>query len=85
MALGGPNITGGFISPKFPQEPSAVDAITGFTGAGTAWTADMIGAMAEMAGGNYGEGGKDAIRLLPFARMWFWRDDVNQMTNRLAQ
>jgi prefoldin subunit 5 len=85
LALGGPNITGGFISPKFPQEPSAVDAITGFTGAGTAWTADMIGAMAEMAGGNYGEGGKDAIRLLPFARMWFWRDDVNQMTNRLAQ
>ena len=84
LALGGPNITGGFISPKFPQEPSVVDAITGFTGAGTAWTADMIKAMAEMAGGNYGEGGKDAIRLLPFARMWFWRDDVNQFTNRLA-
>ena len=40
LALGGPNITAGLISPKFPQKPSVLDAVTGVAGAGPSWTAD---------------------------------------------
>lgn len=85
LALGGPNITNGLISPKFPQEPNAIDALTGLAGAGPSWAADTISGMYQFANGEYGEGGKQVVRNLPFARMWFLKDDINQITRAWAQ
>ena len=84
LALGGPNITGGLISPKFKQEASVADALTGLAGAGPSWTYDTAKGIVNFASGNYAEGGKDIVRNLPFARMWFIKDDVNQITNAWA-
>lgn len=84
LALGGPNITNGILSPKFNQQQSVADAVTGIAGAGPSWGYDMGKAMVNFAGGEYAEGGKDIVRNLPFARMWFWKDEVNQITNAWA-
>lgn len=85
LALGGPNITNGIISPKFPQQPSTLDAITGLAGAGPSWTADTVGGIYQFASGEYGEGARTVVRNLPFARMWFLKDDINQITRAWAQ
>lgn len=85
LALGGPNITGGLLSPKFPQQPSMADAITGFAGAGPSWSVDMARGIYQFAGGDYGEGAREIVRNLPFARMWFWKDEMNQLTRAWAQ
>ena len=84
LALGGPNITNGFLSPKFNQQQNLADAITGIAGAGPSWGLEMGRGMVNFASGNYGEGGKDIVRNLPFARMWFWKDEMNQITNAIA-
>ena len=84
LALGGPNITNGILSPKFNQQQSVADAITGIAGAGPSWGYDMGSSMVNFASGDYAEGGKDIVRNLPFARMWFWKDEVNQITNAWA-
>jgi hypothetical protein len=85
LALGGPNITGGLLSPKFPQQPSMADAINGFAGAGPSWATDMALGIYQFAGGDYGEGAREIVRNLPFARMWFWKDEMNQLTRAWAQ
>ena len=84
LALGGPNITAGLLSPKFPQQKSALDAITGIAGAGPSWAADMFRGTYNVASGEYGEGFKEIARNLPFARMWFLKDDINQITRAWA-
>tara|TARA_R110000744_G_scaffold371510_1_gene482553 strand:- start:43 stop:3756 length:3714 start_codon:yes stop_codon:yes gene_type:complete len=84
LALGGPNISNGFLSPKFNQQQNLTDAITGIAGAGPSWTVDTARGVVDFASGNYGEGGKDIVRNLPFARMWFWKDEMNQITNAIA-
>jgi hypothetical protein len=84
LALGGPNITGGFIQPRYPQKPNTVDAVTNLTGAASGWTADMIRSANTFASGEYGEGASQFIRNLPFSNLWFLRDDVNQLGRYLA-
>jgi hypothetical protein len=84
LALGGPNITGGILSPKFKQQESVADAITGLAGAGPSWAYDTASGIALFASGEYGEGAKQVVRNLPGARLWFLRDDVNQITNAWA-
>ena len=84
LALGGPNITGGIISPKFPQEPSMLDAVTGVAGAGPSWLSDTASGIYAFANGDYAGGGKTVARNLPFARLWFWKDEVNQITHAWA-
>jgi hypothetical protein len=84
LALGGPNITGGFISPKFPQQVSALDAVTGLAGAGPSWAQTMGEGLYQFASGEQGEGAKTIARNMPFARMWFWKDEMNQITNAFA-
>ena len=85
LALGGPNITGGILSPKFPQEPSTLDAVTGLAGAGPSWATDVGRGMYQFANGEYGEGAKQIARNAPFARLWFLKDDINQITRAWAQ
>lgn len=84
LALGGPNITGGLLSPKFPQQPSMLDAATGLAGAGPSWLADTAGGVYQFANGEYGEGAKTVARNMPFARLWFLKDDINQITRAWA-
>jgi len=84
LALGGPNISAGLISPKFNQQESVADAVTGLAGAGPSWGYDTAAGIVNFASGNYGEGAKDIVRNMPFARMWFLKDDVNQITNAWA-
>jgi hypothetical protein len=84
LALGGPNITGGLLSPKFPQQPSMLDAVTGIAGAGPSWLADTASGIYQFADGEYGEGAKQIVRNAPFARLWFLKSDVNQITHAWA-
>ena len=83
LAFGGPNITGGFISPRFPQKPNMVDAVTGLTGAGTSWAADMGRSAALFANGDYGEGAATFVKNLPFSNLWFIRGEVNEFSRYL--
>tara|TARA_R110000796_G_scaffold163811_1_gene280773 strand:+ start:6844 stop:10359 length:3516 start_codon:yes stop_codon:yes gene_type:complete len=83
LALNGPNITGGALQPKFPQEPNTADAVTGVLGAGPSITTDLSRAIYEMTYGDVGEGSKDFIRNLPYARLWFLKGKVNELTNML--
>ena len=73
------------MQPKFPQKESAVDAITNVAGAGPSIATDLFMGGYEFASGNYGEGAKQIVRNLPFARMWFWKDDMNAITRMWAQ
>jgi len=84
MALGGPDIGMGMISPKFPQEESYVDAIAGIGGSGVSITADLLKSMKMFMDGDYGEGAKEFISNLPGARLWFLRDYVNDMSRGIA-
>ena len=98
LALGGPNITNGIIAPKFPQKPSfleqklqestgiiGLDATANMAGAGASISLDLLGGAAQFISGEYGEGAKNFARNLPFARMWFWKDDMNAITRMWAQ
>ena len=94
LALGGPNITNGFIAPKFPQRPSyleqqyditGLNAAANFAGAGVSISLDLLDGAVQFAHGEYGEGAKNVARNLPFARMWFWKDDMNAITRMWAQ
>lgn len=84
LALGGPNISNGILAPKFPQEPNTMDAITNIAGAGPSIATDISRGVVDFASGNYGEGAKQVVRNLPFARMWFWKDDMNAITRMWA-
>jgi hypothetical protein len=83
LALGGPNLTGGLLKERFPQEPNLTDAATGVLGAGPSITSDLARGMYELTTGNIGKGSKEVIRNLPFARLWFLKGKVNEMTRML--
>jgi len=98
LALGGPNITNGIIAPKFPHKPSflaqklrestgivGLDAAANIAGAGASITLDLSDGAVQFLAGEYGEGAKKFARNLPFARMWFWKDDMNAITRMWAQ
>ena len=90
--LGGPDLTGGLISPKFSEpnregtfgQVSAVASDWG--GAGFGWADSLFyGGLREFTEGNFGAGGKSIIRDLPFARLWFLKDFINSNTNELGK
>jgi len=83
MALGGPNLTNGFLQPRFPQKPNLGEAATGVLGAGPSIALDYGTGIYNLLTGNVGEGTKEIVRNLPFARMWFWKGKMNDITNML--
>ena len=85
LALGGPNITGGVLQPRFPQKPDTVGAVTGVLGAGPNIGTDIARGAYDLVTGNIGEGTKELIRNMPFARLWFLKGLVNNMTNAIAE
>ena len=85
LALGGPNLTGGVLQPRFPQKPNQLDAATGLLGAGPSISVDIARGAADLVTGNVGEGTKEIIRNLPFARMWFWKGKMNEFTKMLEE
>jgi len=83
LALGGENLTGGFLQEKFPQEPDALDAVTGILGAGPSVATDLTRSIAKMLQGDVGEGMGDFVGDLPFTGLWFIKDKMNQFSNFL--
>ena len=81
LAMGGPNIGGEIVEPKFPSE-DPYGATIGIGGAGPSIAYDYTSAMKEFfIDGDYSEGAKNFVRSLPAARMWFWKDQMNELTN----
>jgi hypothetical protein len=60
-----------------------VDAVTGLTGAGTSWAADMGRSAASFANGDYSEGAATFVKNLPFSNLWFIRGEVNEFSRYL--
>ena len=85
IALGGPNITGGFISPKFKQRVNPLDVVTDIAGAGPSWGANIAEGLFKVANGNYGEGASDILRMMPMANMWFLKSEVSELAQAMRQ
>lgn len=81
MALGGPDISMGLIQPKFPQKENYADAAVGLLGAGPSIGLDVGRGVTDLITGNYGEGSKQIVRSLPLARVWLWKDYMNEASN----
>jgi hypothetical protein len=84
MALGGPDISMGLLQPKFPQEKDIGDAITSIGGAGPSIGLELSRGMYEFTTGEYGRGSKQIIKNLPYMRLWFIKDMVNELGNTLV-
>jgi hypothetical protein len=83
LALGGPDIGMGVISPKFPQEKSILDAVTGITGAGTSYAVDVGRAVTKMATGEFDQGLYEFTGRLPFASALIWNEEVKELRQAL--
>ena len=87
LALGGPNLTGGILQPRFPARSEGVragfDAATGVLGAGPSIGTDLGFGLYNLVTGNTGEGTKEVIRNLPYARLWLWKNKMNEFTRML--
>ena len=83
LALGGPDLTMGMISPKFPQEYNPVDAVLAPLGSGPSIGYDLGKSAYKFTQGDY-DGAKDFISNLPFARLWFLRDFTNDLGRSIA-
>ena len=85
IALGGPNITGGFIQPKFKQRENPMDVITDLAGAGPSWAANVAEGIYKVTTGEYGQGASDILRMMPMANWWFWKGEVSELAQALRQ
>jgi len=81
MALGGPDISMGLLQPKFPQKENVADAVVGLAGAGPSIGLDVGRGLKEFIDGNHGEGAKQIMRSMPLARLWIWKDFMNEASN----
>ena len=80
-AFNGPDIGLGIIGPKYRD--TASEAVIGITGAAPSIGFTYAQALKEMLVGDTGAGAKDLIRSVPFMRVYWWKDSVNEMTNAL--
>ena len=83
-SLGGPDIGMGYIEPKEPIREGKLNAAMEVAGAGPSIGQDVAEGVLEFTDGNYGEGAKQIIRSMPLARLWIWRDFMNEATNALS-
>ena len=83
-ALGGPDVGMGLINPKRPVDEGYGAAALEVVGAGPSIGQEVAEGVKEFTEGNYGEGSKKIIRALPTARLWIWRDFMNEATNALS-
>lgn len=83
-SLGGPDIGMGVISPKAPTREGKLEAMMHIAGAGPSIGQEVAEGVLELTDGNYGEGAKKLIRSMPTARLWIWRDFMNEATNALS-
>ena len=83
LALGGPDIGMGIISPKFPQEKNVLDAVTGLTGAGTSYAVDVGRAVNKMVTGDFDQGLYEFTGRLPFASALIWNEEVKELRQAL--
>lgn len=70
LALGGPNLTGGILEPRFPQKPDGFDAFTGIAGAGASTLDDMRRGIIDIVNGNVGEGMGELIDSAPMTGLF---------------
>ena len=70
LALGGPNLTGGILEPRFPQKPDTMDAITGVAGAGISTADDIRRGIVDIANGNVGKGTAELIDSAPMTGLF---------------
>ena len=84
QALGGPNISGGLVNPKFKQEKSGLDAALAVGGAAPSYAVDVGRGIKELLDGNYGQGANELVRRLPTAQLWFLKDEINGMGRAFA-
>ena len=85
LALGGPNLTGGFLEPRFPQEPNMFDALTGIGGAGTSIQSEILGGVKDILTGNIGSGVAELVDSAPFTGLWFAKSTFNEFENMLKE
>ena len=70
LAVGGPNLTGGILEPRFPQKPDTMDAITGVAGAGISTADDIRRGIVDIANGNVGKGTAELIDSAPMTGLF---------------
>jgi hypothetical protein len=70
LALGGPNLTNGFLEPRFPQKPNTLDALTGLGGAGASTAADIGRGVSDIVKGNVGKGTAELIDNAPMTGLF---------------
>ena len=85
LALGGPNLTGGLLEPRFPQEPNMFDALTGIGGAGTSIQSEILGGVKDILTGNIGAGVAELVDSAPFTGLWFAKSTFNEFENMLKE
>ena len=61
-----------------------IDAVTMPMGAGVGIGTDLVRSAGSFVMGDYGEGSKDFISNLPYMRLWFLKDLVNDMTRSIS-
>ena len=83
LALGGPNLTGGLLEPRFPQEPNKLDAFTTIAGAGPSIAANFYEGFKDLAHGKIGEGTGEVVKNLPFMGLTGIRTLVHEMQDML--
>lgn len=83
-ALGGPDVGMGLINPKRPVDEGYGNAALEVLGAGPSIGQEVGEGVYDFTRGDYGEGAKKIIRAMPTARLWIWRDFMNEATNALS-
>ena len=77
LALNGVNITGGFLNPKYKDEP--YESLIGLTGAGPSYVTDVVQGIYEMMAGDFGLGVAKTMKNLPFTGVPYFRGQVNDL------
>ena len=83
LALDGPDISMGLLQPKFPQDTIYVDDFTAIGGAGPSIGYDLTEGAYKFAVEGDMKGASQFVKNLPFMRLWFLRDYVNEFGRML--